>query len=113
MIELIGEISKEGDIEYIESILYYVIERADTEEIDNIFSGFKEAVAKEHKEVVMTIAERLEQRGREVGIQIGIEKGRQEGRREIVINMLSKGLDEKVITESTGLSIEEIKRLKN
>ena len=46
VIEFIGKISKEGNVEYIESILYYVTERADTEEVDEIFSGFKEAVTK-------------------------------------------------------------------
>ena len=117
VIEFIGEISKKGDIEYIESILYYVIERADTEGVDEIFSGFKEAVTKEHKEVVMTIAERLEQRGKEAGIQIGIEKGMQEGIErgieKVARSMLLKKLDEKIIAESTGLSIEKIKKLKN
>ena len=57
----------------------------------------------EHKEDIMTIAERLEQRGKEAGIQIGLEKA--------ASNMLLKNLDEKIIAESTGLSLEEIKRL--
>ena len=56
----------------------------------------------------MIIAERLEQRdvlkGKEVGIQIGIEK--------VALNMLLKKLDEKIIAELTGLSVEEIERLK-
>ena len=43
----------------------------------------------------------------------GIEKGRLEGIEKVAINMLSKGLEIKIIAESTGLSIEEIKRLKN
>lgn len=64
----------------------------------------------------MTIAERLEQRGiikgKEVGIQIGIEKGREEGIKKVALNMLLKKLDEKIISESTGLSLEEIKKLK-
>ena len=67
----------------------------------------------------MTIAERLEQRGeqrglekgKEAGIQIGKEAGIQIGLEKAATNMLSKNLDEKVIAESTGLSLEEIKRL--
>ncbi len=65
----------------------------------------------------MTIAERLEQRGKEAGIQIGIEKGRQEGIErgieKVARSMLLKKLDAKIIAESTGLSIEKIKKLKN
>ena len=113
VIELIGEISKKGDIEYIESIMYYIIERADTEEVDGIFSEIKEAVTNEYKGVVMTIAERLEQRGiekgREAGIQIGIEKGIE----KVARSMLVKKLDEKIIAESTGLSEAEVEKLKN
>jgi len=69
----------------------------------------------------MTIAERLrqegEQRGKEVGIQIGIKKGIEEGKlfekKQIAMNMLLKKLDKKIIAESTGLSVEEIKNLSN
>ena len=121
VIESITKISEDGDIAYIESILYYILEKADSEKVDGIFSEFKKAVTIEHSEVIMTIAERLEQRGvlkgKEVGIQIGIEKGREEGKlfekKQIAVNMLLKKLDEKIISESTGLSVEEIKNLKN
>ena len=117
VIESITKISEDGDIAYIESILYYILEKADSEKVDGIFSEFKKAVTIEHSEVIMTIAERLEQRGvlkgKEVGIQIGIEKGREEGIKKVAVNMLLKKLDAKIISESTGLSIEEIKNLKN
>ena len=59
----------------------------------------------------MTIAERLEQRGEQRGLEKGKEAGIQIGLEKAATNMLSKNLDEKVIAESTGLSIEEIKRL--
>ena len=116
VIEFIGKISNDGDIEYIESLLYYVVEKADTEKVESIFLEFKKAVTIKHREVVMTIAERLREQGKEAGIQIGIEKGRQEGRqegiKEVVANMLLKKLDEKIIAESTGLTLEEIKDLR-
>jgi predicted transposase/invertase (TIGR01784 family) len=113
VVESIAKISRDGDIEYIESILYYILDKADSEKVDRIFSEFKKAVTIEHSEVIMTIAERLQQRGvtkgKEVGIQIGIEKGIE----KVALNMLLKKLDEKIISESTGLSIEAIKNLKN
>ena len=64
----------------------------------------------------MTIAERLKEQGKEIGIQIGIEKGiekgKEEGVKKVAINMLLRKLDEKIISESTGLTIEEIQKLK-
>ena len=99
--------------------MYYLTNKADTEKIDGIFSEFKKAVRLEHKKDIMTIAERLEQRGiekgKEAGIQIGEQRGKeagiQIGLEKAATNMLSKNLDEKVIAESTGLSLEEIKKL--
>ena len=116
VVELINKISNDGDIEYIESILYYVIDKADSEKVDGILSEFKKAVTPEHSEKLMTIAERLREQGKEIGMQIGIErgmeKGREEGIKKVALNMLLKKLDEKIISESTGLSLEEIKKLK-
>ena len=124
VIEFITRISEQGNIEFIETILYYLTNKADTEKIDGIFSEFKKAVTLEHKEDIMTIAERLEQRGKEAGIQIGKEAGIQIGEQrgkeagirigleKVAANMLIKNLDEKVIAESTGLSLEEIKKLR-
>jgi predicted transposase/invertase (TIGR01784 family) len=40
-------------------------------------------------------------------------EGKIEGKTEVILNMLSKGLDIVLISELTGFSIEEIKRLKN
>ena len=119
VVELINKISNDGDIEYIESILYYVIDKADSEKVDGILSEFKKAVTPEHSEKLMTIAERLREQGKEIGMQIGmekgiekgIEKGREEGIKKVALNMLLKKLDEKIISDSTGLTLEEIKKL--
>ena len=115
VIELITRISEQGNIEFIETILYYLTNKADTEKINGIFSEFKKTVTLEHKEEIMTIAERLERRGKEAGIQIGRQEGKkagiQIGLEKVAFNMLLKNLDEKIIVESTGLSLEEIKRL--
>ena len=112
VVELINKISNDGDIEYIESILYYVIDKADSEKVDGILSEFKKAVTPEHSEKLMTIAERLREQGKEIGMQIGIERGMEKGIKKVALNMLLKKLDEKIISESTGLSLEEIKKLK-
>ena len=60
------------------------------------------------------IQEGLE-RGIEKGIQEGIEKGIQEGRREeqiaIARSLKNAGIDIKIISDNTGLSIEEVSKL--
>ena len=60
------------------------------------------------------IQEGLE-RGIEKGIQEGIEKGIQEGRREeqiaIARSFKNAGIDIKIISDNTGLSIEEVSEL--
>ena len=70
---------------------------------------------------VMDIREHIKEKGRYEGMQKGIQKGRQEGRqegmqargKEIVLNMLKKSADLSFISEVTGLSEKEIKKLKN
>ena len=57
----------------------------------------------------------------EEGLEDGIEKGRvagrqegrQEGYQDVALNLLKKGVDSKVILDSTGLSEKELEDLKN
>ena len=59
-----------------------------------------------------TAEKRGVKRGTEIGKAEGIEIGKSEGKIEIARNMKMKGLDTTLIAETTGLSPEEIKRLK-
>ena len=47
------------------------------------------------------------------GLQKGLQQGRQEGYRDVALNLLKKGVDSKVILDSTGLSETELEDLKN
>lgn len=51
--------------------------------------------------------------GIEQGIKQGIKQGKKSSKIEIAQNMLSKKMDISLISEITGFSIEEIKKLKN
>lgn len=124
----IRKLSEQGDIEYIKTMVYYVIERADSKKINEIFEEFGKAVSTTHKEAIMTIAERLRnqgmqkgieagmQKGIEAGIQKGIETGMEKGKeaekKNIATTLLLKNLDDKTIAEYTGLSIATIKELR-
>ena len=54
--------------------------------------------------------------GKELGIEIGIEKARDEGLaaalKKTAINMINQKLEESLIASVTGLSVDEIKKLK-
>ena len=47
------------------------------------------------------------------GMEKGMEKGRMERDREVILNMLKKSADMVFISEVTGLSVDEIKKLTN
>ena len=50
--------------------------------------------------------------GREEGIKVGIEKGAKNEKIKLARNMLKKGYNITEISELSGLSIDEIKKLK-
>ena len=52
------------------------------------------------------------QKGQQEGWQKGQQEGWQKGQQEIVSNMLKKSADIAFISEMTGLSVDEIKKLK-
>jgi len=60
----------------------------------------------------MTIMERIEQENFRKGIVQGIEKGREEGRIETTMKMLKISLDLRSIEDVTGLTQQEILKIK-
>ena len=47
------------------------------------------------------------------GLQKGLQQGRQESYRNVALNLLKRGVDSKVILDSTGISEKELEDLKN
>ena len=48
---------------------------------------------------------------REEGLVQGLEQGLEQGRKQLVCEMISRGMSPDLISEMTGLSIEEIKSM--
>ncbi|CAI1870318.1 Uncharacterised protein [Serratia fonticola] len=69
--------------------------------------------APQHEEELMTIAEYLEQKGREEGLQEGLKQGKREAFMEIARSMLAKGLDRTMVIQLTGLSEEELAQIRH
>jgi predicted transposase/invertase (TIGR01784 family) len=97
----IAEVSKFNPQEYQEyedSIKYY-------RDIKNSFDTAREEGMKQG------IEEGIEQgleTGTQRGLKQGIEQGRAEAKLQIAKKMLQKGLDQKTVAETTGLSIDQI-----
>ena len=51
--------------------------------------------------------------GREEGHKVGKEEGLKEGQSKIAMNLIRLGASHDIITQATGLSKEEVSRLKN
>ena len=81
------------------------------ERIEDILIANKEEVAIMTSNISKTIKETFE-KTREEGIQKGIEKGEKNKAIEIAKNLLDI-LDDETISMKTGLTIEEVKRLRD
>ena len=53
-----------------------------------------------------------EEKGRKEGEEKGREEGREEGRKDVALKLLKQGVEPSLICETTGLSKEELNRLK-
>ena len=75
----------------------------------------------QHEDNIMTLAERIEQKGIAKGIERGlaqgIEQGKQEGKLEgkleTACNMLNAGMDRQTVLQMTGLSNDQLNMLKH
>lgn len=100
----------------LDSLVEYLLRVGETSNLEDLMRTLAKQVP-EHEEKFMTVAEQLEARGREQGLQQGLQKGRQEGEQEakvaIAKKMLAAGLDKALISETTGLSEQELSALFN
>ncbi|EMC8781251.1 hypothetical protein VMZ82_004162 [Providencia rettgeri] len=83
----------------------------DSPDFEHIVEKLSEQ-AERHKEAIMNIAQRLQDKGEKIGWEKGREEGREEGMREAKIvmarSLLKNGVSLDLIIESTGLSREEL-----
>ena len=58
-----------------------------------------------------TAIDEAREQGLEQGLTQGLEQGVAQGRKQLVCEMVSRGMSPDLISEMTGLSIEEIKSM--
>lgn len=120
-----------GANKYIITTINYCYEAAEIPDEKVFVELFKDSLTPKTQGEIMTLAERLERKGREegmkAGMQAGLEKGRYEGKREgklegklegqqeskleIAKKLIRKGFGISEIVEITGLNVEEIAEL--
>ncbi len=61
----------------------------------------------------MTLAEAWLAEGREKGIKEGIKEGKRQALLQVAAAMLNRGLDDDAILEMTGLTRDELQRLRH
>jgi predicted transposase/invertase (TIGR01784 family) len=94
---LMGKIGREH-IDEIKKIIQ------ESREVDTMVSNIELLIEKEMK--------RNREEGEKMGEKRGIAKGREEGIREAAKNLLIAGVDMEIISKSTGLSEDELKKIK-
>jgi predicted transposase/invertase (TIGR01784 family) len=106
--------------EQLTSLMNYMLQVGDTAAPENFIRELARR-SPQHEEVLMTIAQKLEQKGIEKGRQEGRLEGRLEGRQEGVFegklevarSMLASGLDRTMVMKMTGLSADDLAQIRH
>ena len=83
------------------------------QEIEEDITEDKEAIMSLFQDTIDEACQKSHQEGWQKGQLDGIEKGMQQGRQELILKLLESGFDMQAICKGTGLSEEEINKLKN
>jgi len=122
LLGFLKRLEKQGEESYIYSVVTYMVGAGETPSQESFLQAVKklETISEEK---LMTLAEYFIERYKPEVLKRGMEKGREEGREEgleegrkvrdieIAKSLLSKGISIEIISETTELPKEEIKKL--
>lgn len=100
------------------SLVNYIVQAGEVSDAKTFVQELAQRVP-QHENVLMTIAQQLEQIGLEKGIaqgriegkEIGLQEGRQSMQLRIARTMLTSGMDRNTVMQMTGLTEEELAQL--
>jgi len=101
------KIDESGDIEYIKTVVEYIFKAKDVNEKDKLLHILTDNLSSTTGDSIMTIAQQLRQEGKQEGIQIGEHNALEAVAKKLL--QIDEPLDK--IVETTGLSVEEIKKI--
>lgn len=107
LLDLFKKMDRRGDRDDVADMLYYLLNEGDFLDEDKFWYTLHQEFSPETEEKVMTIAQKLEARGREKGKV----EGKFEAQLEIAETLLAEGLEPDLIAKATKLSLTKIKEL--
>ena len=108
LVPWIGEIANRLGQDYAKIMMMYVAHAFINGDVILFVKKIQQHLSKELGDEAMTIAQQL----RNEGMQQGMQQGIRQNSHEIAKKLILKGLDEEFIAETTGLRVEEIRKLK-
>ena len=89
VMELLAELSdKKRALEYVETIIRYVINASDTVSLEELKHIIVHSYFQQKEGELMTLAEQLRREGHQRGLQQGLEKGQLEDARDSILDIL-------------------------
>lgn len=110
-VDVLGELHDKneiytGDLERILRVMHNI-----TEYLYSRYGEYR-LIDKEVLHMVKTLFDpRIKEEGKREGKEVGKKEGKEEGKKEVAQNLLSMGVDIKMIVKATGLTMEEIMQL--
>ena len=109
MIPTFLHIEKENQgADFVVQVLRYAVDSGEAKNFDVVLETLAEVVSEPTKGEIMTIADTLIEKGKEIGKEIGV----QEGIQKTALNLLKAGADEAFVVQITELSLEEVQALR-
>ena len=97
-------------------LVNYMAQAGDAEDTRTLLYGLAQRVP-QHGGLLMTLAETWLAEGMEKGIREGVQQGIKEGKHQALVQvaeaMRNRGIDDQAIMEMTGLSEDELQRLRH
>lgn len=91
---------------------FRLLEYGDTVEPDRLLKTLAMG-SPEYKEVVMSVAQKLREHGKQLGLKEGLHLGEQKGRIGVIRELLASGADFEDLKQKLKITEEEIKQLKH
>lgn len=93
-------------------LVNYMAQAGDAEDTRTLLYGLAQRVP-QHGGLLMTLAETWLAEGMEKGVQQGIKEGKHQALVQVAEAMRNRGIDDQAIMEMTGLSEDELQRLRH
>lgn len=91
----------------LQAMFNYILQSGDESRFTEFMQEMTQRIP-QHKERLMTIAERLRLDGVQEGLQQGLQQGKQEAALRIALTMLAQGIDREMVLLITGLAEEDL-----